>query len=122
MAESKEKKPEPTEPWLKPRKRLPPPGMSPAEQAAFLDQRDVELGIRGIISTEDVNVVDIMAYYNFGRQVMKRVCKWGAATPLQEDLAALIKKWSGMGAKEHILVRILNEFFQLNYPTGAAKT
>lgn len=117
MAEEKRKKTEPTAPWLKPRKRLPPPWLSPMAQTAFQDQRTIEQEIRMIISTEDVKLVDIMAYYNFGRQVARLTQKWGPRPSLNQDLAGLLKKWSAQGGKEHILVRILNELFKLDYPT-----
>jgi len=120
MAEEKRNRPRPTEPWLQPRKRLPPPWLSPVAKTAFLDQRALEQGIRDIISTEDVNLVEVVGYYNFGRQVMKRTRKLGVKTPLNDDLAALIKKWSAQRLKEHILVRIINELFKVDYPVSTA--
>jgi hypothetical protein len=120
MAEEKGKRPKPTEPRFKRRERMPPPGMSFIAQTAFHDQRLLEQGIRDIIATEDVKLVEVVGYYNFGRQAMKRTSKWTIDTSLNDDLAALIKKWSAQGLKEHILVRILNEFLRAGYPTKNA--
>jgi hypothetical protein len=120
MTEEKGKRPKPTEPRFKRRERMPPPGMSFAAQAAFHDQRLLEQGIRAIIATEDVKLVEVVGYYNFGRQAMKRTSKWTSQTSRNDDLAVLIRKWSAQGLKEHILVRILSELLRAGYPTKTA--
>jgi len=118
MAEEKRNRARPTEPWLQPRKRLPPPGMSPAAQGAFLDQRALEQKIKDLINTDDVSVLEVFSYYNFGRQMMKLTGKWGAKATKDDDIAALIRRWTHDGLKERVLVRIVKEVFHIDYPTG----
>jgi hypothetical protein len=112
-------RPRPTEPWLQPRKRLPPPWLSPAAQTAFLDQRAMEQEIRDILGTEkDIQLLEVVGYYNFARQAMKLIRKSGAKTPSNDDLAAIIRRWATQGMKEPIMVRILKELFKIDYPVG----
>lgn len=118
MTEEKRNRPRPTESWLKPRKRLPPPWLSDRAKAAFGDQRVLEQGVRDILSTEDVKLLEVVGYYNFGRQVLKLKNKCGAKTPPNDDLAAIIRKWATQGMKEPIMVRILKELFKIDYPVG----
>jgi hypothetical protein len=118
MAEEKRNRPRPTEPWLQPRKRLPPPWMSPAAQGAFLDQRALEQKIKDLINTEHVSVLEVFSYYNFGRQMMRLTGKWGAKATKDDDIAALIRRWTNDGLKERVLVRIVEEVFYIDYPTG----
>jgi hypothetical protein len=116
MAEEKKNRPRPTEPWLQPRKRLPPPWLSPAAQTAFLDQRAMEQEIRDILGTEkDIQLLEVVGYYNFARQVMKLVRKSGAKAPSNDDLAAIIRRWATQGMKEPVMVRILKELFKIDY-------
>jgi hypothetical protein len=93
--------------------------MSPAAQTAFLDQRALEQGIRDILSTEDVKLLEVVGYYNFARQVMKLIRKSGAKAPSNDDLIAIIRRWATQGMKEPIMVRILKEMFKLDNPVGA---
>ena len=97
-------------------KRLPPPWLSPLAKTAFDDQRNLEQGIRDILSTEDVKLLEVVGYYNFARQVMKLIRKSGAKTPLNDDLAAIIRRWATQGMKEPVMVRILKELFKIDYP------
>ena len=118
MAVEKRRKPVPTESWLKPRKRLPPPWLSDRAKAAFDDQRNLEQGIRDILSTEDIKLLEVVGYYNFARQVMKLIRKSGARTHLNDDLDTIIRRWATQGMKEPVMVRILKELFKIDYPVG----
>jgi hypothetical protein len=98
---------------------LPPPWLSPAAQTAFLDQRALEQKIKDLLNTDDVSILEVFSYYNFGRQVMKLTRKSGAKAAKDSDIASLIRRWTHDGLKERVLVRIVKEVFKIDYPVGA---
>jgi hypothetical protein len=119
MAEEKRNRPKPDESWLRPSERQPPAWLSDRAKTAFRDQRLLERKVKDVLNTDDVNVIEVFGYYNFGRQVLKLTVKSGATVPGNEELAALIRRWTHDGLKERILVRIVKEVFHIDYPTSA---
>lgn len=80
----------------------------------------MEQEIRDILGTEkDIQLLEVVGYYNFARQVMKLVRKSGAKTPLNDDLAVIIRRWATQGMKELVMVRILKELYKIDYLVGA---
>jgi hypothetical protein len=83
---------------------------------AAAEQRNLEGLIRGLLASErDVNVIEVPAYYNFGRQVARCKRNMKGIEKLNQDIAGLVRKWTAAGARESVLIRILKDLFAYDY-------
>jgi hypothetical protein len=81
-------------------------------------QREVDAGVKKVMSSAGVDSTIVPKYHNFARHLTRAKTKWEKGNILNQEVSTLITLWSGRGCDKAILLRIVKEVFDIDYPKG----
>lgn len=79
-------------------------------------QRKVDAGVKKVLSTAGPRLPIDAMYHNFARQLTRVKAKWEKGNILNQEVGSLITLWAGRGLDKAILLRIVREVFDIDYP------
>ncbi len=81
-------------------------------------QREVDAGVKKVLSTEGERLPIDSKYHSFARQLTRIKAKWEKGSILNQEVGFLIGTWVAKGVDKAILLRIVREVFSIDYPEG----
>jgi len=103
--------------------RLPPPGLTPAQQASFTRHRVIESFVKDFFATlpkdMDVSVMEFVHYANFAKQVFRFKDEIHDANKRDLKINLKVGHWSEIiGLKEPILRLLVTEILKTDLAAG----
>ena len=86
-------------------------------KAAFINQEQMELGVKQVVNSMSVKPRDVVDYLNFARQVNKAMKSHGG-TVLAEKVQLYLNRWVSEGLSQAVLEAIRNDVFHVAAPVG----